>query len=155
LDLNQVLESHWNQWQQAGYLQVKRQPRLSAHEYARQRRITEAVEERLAYLQRLEETYNFPTPAQSSSVVLSLRNGVDFSLEEQADHLLADGRRGANRASDTRDWLTKEQLTLRRQKEVYNSNGIPDGRLVCGIYRRAFNPTLGCRPTKATKTSED
>ncbi len=81
---------------------------------------------------------------------MSLRNGVDWKLEEDADRLLADGRR--NDPVSKTDYLSKEQLALRRSKEVLNGNGVPDASLFSGMYRRCFNPLFGQR-SKGEKNS--
>lgn len=77
---------------------------------------------------------------------LSLRSGVDYSVEERADRLLATGREGVTALCDKRDYLTKDQLSLRAQKEVMNVNGISDESLMSGLFRRAYNPLAGHRP---------
>jgi hypothetical protein len=73
--------------------------------------------------------------------------GVNFSLEEQANAILREGRRGITALSAKKDYLTEEQLTLRQNREVYNVNGVPDCHIMSGLYRRAYNPIAGARPT--------
>lgn len=157
LNLDQMLETSLLECRAAGLLQITKPRRPSAEDrriLRRERRIDEAVNAMLDQIKELEERGYDIDYAEVSSWCMSLRDGVDFSLEEQADQFLAGGRRGVHRLSDPRDWLTKEQLTLRRQKEVYNTNGMPDARLVVGIYKRAYNPHIGSRPTKAVKSEE-
>lgn len=73
--------------------------------------------------------------------------GVDFTLEEQANAILREGRRGITALSQKKDYLTDEQLAGRLIKEVYNANGVPDCHIMSGLYRRAYNPLAGNRPT--------
>lgn len=77
---------------------------------------------------------------------LPLKTGTHYSLEEQADRLLAQGREGVTALSDKRDYLTSDQLALRASKEILNSQGFPDAALVSGLFRRAYNPLTGNRP---------
>lgn len=79
-----------------------------------------------------------------------LKSGTDFSLEEEADRLLAKSREGVTALRDKRDYLTKDQLALRAAKEVTNTNGVPDESLMCGIFGRAYNPLSGKRPGSRT-----
>ena len=79
---------------------------------------------------------------------LVLKNGVDYRLEDDADRLLAEGRRGVTSMSAKTDYLSREQLALRRSKEVLNCRGVPDVSLFSGMYRRAHNPLAGQRPTR-------
>lgn len=85
---------------------------------------------------------------------LRLKSGTDFQLEDDADKLLAEGRRGLTSIQDKTDYLSREQLALRRSKETYNMHGVPDASLYSGMYRRSFNPLAGRRP-KGLKTSDD
>ncbi|QIG58372.1 hypothetical protein SEA_SKOG_220 [Gordonia phage Skog] len=78
----------------------------------------------------------------------SVRMGVDFDLETLADEFLRESRQGLTRLADKQDYLTAEQLDLRRGREVYNSNGVPDVHISSGLYRRAYNPLAGKRPTR-------
>lgn len=75
--------------------------------------------------------------------------GVDPYLEEQADKILADDRkrRGAKAASED-NYLTDGQMESRRQREVYNKNGVPESSLYNGLFRRAYNPLIGKRGAK-------
>jgi hypothetical protein len=93
-------------------------------------------------------------PQHSTPAPLVPRVGVDFSLEEIANQILADGRKGITKLSDKKDYFTEEQLVLRQQREVYNSNGFPDKGIVCGLYRRTYNPNMGKRPTSGPKSSD-
>ncbi|QDF18646.1 hypothetical protein SEA_PUPPER_160 [Gordonia phage Pupper] len=80
----------------------------------------------------------------------SVRSGVDYDLEALADEFLRGSRQGLTRLADKQDYLTAEQLDLRRGREVYNSNGVPDIHIVSGLYRRAYNPLAGKRPNRNT-----
>ena len=75
--------------------------------------------------------------------------GVNFALEKAANELLRKGRKGITALSQKQDYLTEEQLQLRQDREVYNHNGFPDPHIVSGLYRRAYNPDAGSRPTGA------
>jgi hypothetical protein len=75
---------------------------------------------------------------------MPLRNGVDYTIEEDADRLLADDRR-RNGVQD--DYLSKDQMNLRRQKEIYNVNGVSEEMMYSGLFRREHNPLFGHRPT--------
>ena len=81
-------------------------------------------------------------------------NGVDFALEEQANAILREGRRGVTALSDKKDYLTTEQYALRQRREVYNCNGVPDCHIMSGLYRRAYNPGAGARPTGLRASEE-
>jgi hypothetical protein len=83
-------------------------------------------------------------------LLLRLRDGVDYFTEEQADDYLKE-----NRGTTTRDWLTKEQLALRIAKEVLNENGVPDSRLMSGMYKRVYNPNAGQRPSKGRRSNDE
>lgn len=85
---------------------------------------------------------------------MSLRSGVDYRLEEDADRWLAESRRGVTSMSAKTDYLSKEQLALRQSKEVMNQNGVSDASLFIGMYRRAFNPLSGHRPS-GRRSSDD
>ena len=78
--------------------------------------------------------------------VLSLKSGTNYSVEEEANRLLAVGREGVTSLKDKRDYLTEDQLALRASKEILNTQGVPDASLVSGLFRRAFNPNSGHRP---------
>jgi hypothetical protein len=79
---------------------------------------------------------------------LYLRNGDKNQIEEDAEKLLAKGRRD-DESKDKTDYLSREQLILRRNREVYSANGIPDGALISGLYKRTYNPEFGNRPSRS------
>lgn len=85
---------------------------------------------------------------------LSLKSGVDYSKESDADKLLAKSREGVTALRDKRDFLTFDQLRLRTQKEVLNANGFSDESLMSGLFKRAYNPLAGSRP-RGMKHSDD
>lgn len=85
---------------------------------------------------------------------LSLKSGVDYSRESDADKLLAKSREGVTALQDKRDFLTPDQLRLRIQKEVLNVTGVSDESLMSGLFKRAHNPLAGSRP-RGLKHSDD
>lgn len=78
--------------------------------------------------------------------IMGLKSGTSYSVEEEADKLLATGREGITALSDKRDYLTADQLALRASKEILNSQGFPDASIVSGLFRRCYNPLSGQRP---------
>lgn len=78
--------------------------------------------------------------------IMNLKSGTDYSVEEEANALLAKGREGVTALCDKRDYLTHDQLILRSQKEVLNGNGVAEEMLSPGLFRRAYNPLAGHRP---------
>lgn len=84
---------------------------------------------------------------------LYLRSGDKNAIEEDAEKLLAAGRRQAE-TLEKNDYLSREQLTLRRNKEVYSNNGSPDASLVRGLYKRTYNPEFGNRPGRTRSGDE-
>ena len=105
------------------------------------------IEELLAEAQPPEPLY-WTDCDDISSGPLRLRDGVDYAVEEKADDYLK-GNKGIER-----NWLTKEQLALRVAKEVYCEQGFPDSGVVAGLYRRAYNPLSGQRPTNGSRNSD-
>lgn len=80
----------------------------------------------------------FALPGQT----LPLRTGDQYVKryyveEEEADGVLAEQRRQVG-SPQTADYLSYEQMMLRISREIVNVNGVPDGRLFQGIYRRAY-----------------
>jgi hypothetical protein len=94
-----------------------------------------------------DDEYQMQDPA-----ILPLRSGVDFSLEDDADRLLARDRRELRamhmRGGDLPVILTTDQLALRRAREVIGPYGAPDRATSSGMYKRVYNPLAGQRPTK-------
>lgn len=85
---------------------------------------------------------------------LPLRSGDKNALEEDTEKLLAASRRNKGGPEVTDEWLSREQYTLRKNKEVYSASGTPDASLIRGMYKRIYNPEFGARPNK-TKSSDD
>jgi hypothetical protein len=85
---------------------------------------------------------------------MALRSGENHPVEQEAEKALADGRRAQDKGAEKIDYLSREQMILRQSKEILNEKGVPDAHLVRGLYKRAYNPEAGKRPTKASK-SED
>lgn len=80
---------------------------------------------------------------------MRLRSGEDHSCEEEAARLLAATREGVTALSEKRDYLTRDQLKVRAQREVLNSTGSSDESLMSGMFRRDYNPLAGRRPGKS------
>lgn len=80
--------------------------------------------------------------------VLPLRSGDVNTIEEEAEKILAKGRRQDEDADKT-EYLSREQHILRKNREVYSSTGVPDASLISGIYKRVYNPEFGHRPRRA------
>jgi hypothetical protein len=88
----------------------------------------------------------FDTEYLQPARVLRLKNGEDHVIEEEAAAWLARGREGVTRLEDKRDYLTRDQLQLRAQREILNSTGFCDESLMSGLFRRTYNPNYGARP---------
>lgn len=80
--------------------------------------------------------------------------GINFSLEEQANAILREGRRGVTALSEKKDYFTEEQMALRLKHEVYNVNGVPDVHIRSGLYKRAYNSLTTSRPTGLRASEE-
>lgn len=80
--------------------------------------------------------------------------GVDYQLEQQANDLLRESRRGVTALSAKKDYFTEEQMANRLQHEVYNANGVPDSHIMSGLFRRSYNPLAGLRPTGLRPSEE-
>ena len=87
--------------------------------------------------------------------ILPLRSGVDYSLEDDADRWLADGRRADGGGGAGDNYLSRDQMNLRRAREVYNHHGLSDEALIAGLFRRCFNPTFGQRPNRGRMRSDE
>ena len=83
------------------------------------------------------------------SLLGDLYSGVKGDLEEMANAILREGRRGITALSEKKDYLTEEQMALRQQREVLNGNGHPDPSIKQGLYRRAYNANAGLRPCRS------
>lgn len=69
-----------------------------------------------------------------------IKYGVDHELEEQADKLLAESRRGITKHSQMKDFLSPSQLERREAREIGNRNGFPESYLFHGMAKRAYVP---------------
>ena len=85
---------------------------------------------------------------------LSLRSGIDWTLEEQADTLLARSKATLGAPVDYQ-YLSGDQLDLRANREIGNHLGVADASLVAGVYRRTHNPLMGTRPRKQGHSHDD
>jgi len=85
---------------------------------------------------------------------LPLRSGELNSIEEEAEKILAKGRR-QDEGSDKTQYLSREQHILRKNREVYSNSGVPDASLISGIYKRVYNPDFGNRPKRARGGDSD
>lgn len=81
-------------------------------------------------------TYKAPKPKNP-------KVGVDWKIEEQAKEWLKSTKTKEEIRSC--DFLFDDQISRRKQREVYNKYGIPDSTIVSGIFNRAFNPKMGLR----------
>ena len=70
-----------------------------------------------------------------------LRSGVHREMEDAADEMLRVQLSGITRHSEKSDVLTPWKEQARRSREVYSSEGVPDGSLRRGIFTRELNPT--------------
>lgn len=77
---------------------------------------------------------------------MDLKWGVDPALEEEADILLREGRRGATKHSEMGDYLSPEQWELRERREKLTPTGNFDLVAEPGIYGRTYAP----RPPRPT-----
>lgn len=94
-----------------------------------------------------------PDEIEDRTILSSLHSGVVSKLEERANAILRDGRKGVTALSEKKDYLTDEQMALRQAREVLNTNGFPDPSICQGLYRRSYSPTMGTRPYRSD--SED
>jgi hypothetical protein len=109
-----------------------------------------------AYLEALAaEQADAERQSTIEAKIMSLRSGDKNQTEEDAERLLAASRREQVAMCDPDDvYLSREQMILRRSREVFNMHGVPDASLVRGIYRRTYNPLFGQRPSGAHKSDE-
>lgn len=80
---------------------------------------------------------------------LVLRNGIHPVVEAEANEWLRRSREGVTKLSEKKDFLTEEQLALRGDREIPNGHGYPEEHLFSGMYKRAYNPLAGKRPSRA------
>jgi hypothetical protein len=86
---------------------------------------------------------------------MGLHTGTNYALEAEANELLRKGREGVTKLSDKKDYLTEEQLALRWDREIPNGHGFPEAAIVSGLYRRAYNPLAGKRPSGSGRSVDD
>lgn len=114
----------------------------------KQRLIDQQIEQ-----ERQDEARRFAEAAEPVKYrPLPLRSGDKNAIEEETNKLIADDRR-ANPDTET-DILSGEQYMLRRSREVFNINGVPDASLISGLYRRSYNPLAGSRPSGKKSADE-
>ena len=80
--------------------------------------------------------------------VLSLRCGIDIELEDQADAILREYRKGITALSEMQDFLSRDQYGRRLSYEVYSVTGSLYDSFKPGLFIRAHNPLLGKRPKR-------
>lgn len=73
------------------------------------------------------------TDLQGRTLLADLYSGVKSDLEEAANAILREGRRGVTALSEKKDYLTDEQMALRQAREVLNGNGFPDPSIKQGL----------------------
>lgn len=69
-----------------------------------------------------------------------LRRGIDWQLEDEANRILAEGRRGITKHSMKKDYLSPSQLSRRKNREVMPTQGFPEKHIVSGMAKRAYAP---------------
>lgn len=70
---------------------------------------------------------------------MPLRTGVHKELESVADEILRQHLSGITKHSDKADILTPWKEQSRRSREVYVTDGTPDGSVRRGIFHRGWN----------------
>lgn len=82
---------------------------------------------------------------------MQLHYGVHPQLEDAATELIRKSLEGVTSMSEKSDILTPWKEVDRRRREVYTSEGVPDGAVRRGMYHRAWNswhPKLNSREGK-------
>lgn len=79
--------------------------------------------------------------------------GDCYALEELATQIIMDARSDITAISEKNDILSPDQLELREKREVHNGRGYPDPSIAQGLFRRAYNPNFGRRPTGRRRNS--
>ncbi len=69
-----------------------------------------------------------------------LRYGIDHELEDAATRLIAESYADETNPRKRGDILTPGMMEARRRREVFTSEGVPDGAVRQGLYHRAYNP---------------
>lgn len=70
---------------------------------------------------------------------MPLRTGVHKELEDTANEILRMALKDVTRHSDKSDILTPWKEQARRSREVYVTDGTPDGSVRRGIFHRDWN----------------
>lgn len=96
----------------------------------------------------LSDDLDFGDSADAPTILRALYSGVNLDLEEKANAILREGRKGVTALSEKKDYLTNEQMKLRQDREVLNGNGFPDPSIHQGLYRRSYSPMIGSRPCR-------
>ncbi len=80
--------------------------------------------------------------------------GINSALEREANEWLRRSREGVTALSEKKDFFTEDQMALRHDHEVYNHNGFPDPHICSGLFKRAYNPSIGTRPKRKIVNEE-
>lgn len=86
---------------------------------------------------------------------MTVRSGIFPTVEAEANEWLRKGREGVTKLSDKKDYLTEDQMELRNDREIPNGHGYPEAAIRSGLYKRAYNPLAGKRPTRSGRHSDD
>lgn len=70
---------------------------------------------------------------------MQLHHGVHPQLEDAATELIRKSLEGVTSMSEKSDILTPWKEVDRRRREVYTTDGVPDGAVRRGMYHRAWN----------------
>jgi len=98
----------------------------------------------------LSDDLDIGDAADDRTILSALYSGVNLDLEEKANAILREGRKGVTALSEKKDYLTNEQMALRQAREVLNANGFPDPSIHQGLYRRTYSPMIGSRPCRVS-----
>lgn len=85
----------------------------------------------------------------------TVKVGPDWELENQATEILMQDRRTTTPTDTEKNlWLTDDQMRTRWNHEVYTWLGYPMPSIRSGLFRRAYNPLAGQRPTGLSRESD-
>lgn len=79
---------------------------------------------------------SIPTPSRGPSA----RSGIHLPLERVANEMLRQSLAGVTKHSEKSDILTPWKEVDRLRREIYSSDGMPDGAIRRGNFHRAYNP---------------
>ncbi len=68
------------------------------------------------------------------------KRGVSWNEENEANRILAEGRKGVTKHSLKKDYLSPSQIERRKSREVYPVQGFPEKAIVSGLFKRTYNP---------------